>query len=138
MQTQIRWAGHLIRMPDHRLPMILLYGELEKDKRSQCGQKKRYKDSLKTSLKAFEIDQDTWEELAQNRSTWRSTVKKSASSCEKRRNAAAQQRRVARKSRIGQNPSTVIIPCPYCSRTFTARIGLISHLRTIRHGHNSN
>ena len=69
MQTQIRWAGHLVRMPDHRLPKILLYGELEKGKRSQGGQKKCYKDQLKTSLKAFEIDQDTWEELAQNRST---------------------------------------------------------------------
>ena len=100
MQTQIRWAGHLVCMPDHRLPKILLYGELEKGKRSQGGQKKRYKDLLKTSLKAFEIDQNTWEKLVQNRSTWRSTVKKSASSCEKRRNAATQQRRVDRKSRI--------------------------------------
>ena len=76
MQTQIRWAGHLVRMPDYRLPKILLYGELEKGKRSQGGQKKRYKDSLKTSLKAFEIDQDTWEEFAQNRSTWRLQLKR--------------------------------------------------------------
>ena len=38
MQTQIHWAGHLVRMPDHRLPKILLYGELEKGKRSQGGQ----------------------------------------------------------------------------------------------------
>jgi hypothetical protein len=130
MQSQIRWAGHVVRMPDNRLPKILLYGEMRIGTRSQGGQKKRYKDSLKTSLKAFDINHTTWEDAAQDRATWRSIVKKGATTCEGMRNAAAQQRRLARKTRTDQTPSTVALPCPKCARTFSANIGLISHLRT--------
>ena len=53
--TQLRWTGHVIRMPDERLPKKVFYGELQEGKRSQGGQKKRYKDTLKASLKDFDI-----------------------------------------------------------------------------------
>ena len=53
--AQLRWTGHVIRMPDARLPKKVFYGELQEGKRSQGGQKKRYKDTLKASLKDFEI-----------------------------------------------------------------------------------
>ena len=42
--AQLRWTGHVTRMPDERLPKKILYGELQEGKRSQGGQKKRYKD----------------------------------------------------------------------------------------------
>ena len=67
MQSQLRWAGHVARMPDHRLPKNLLFGELQHGKRSQGGQKKRPKDTLKAALKAFSISHATWEETAQDR-----------------------------------------------------------------------
>ena len=54
--AQLRWTGHVIRMPDERLPKKVFYGELQEGKRSQGGQKKRYKDTLKASLKDF----DNW------------------------------------------------------------------------------
>ena len=69
MKTQIRWAGHVVRMPGHRLPRLLLYCQIKEGKHSQGGQKKRYKDKRKISLKAFCIKQDTWEDTARNRST---------------------------------------------------------------------
>ena len=47
MQSQLCWAGHVARMPYHRLPKRLFYGELQQGKRSHEGQKKRFKDTLK-------------------------------------------------------------------------------------------
>ena len=64
MQSQLCWAGHVAHMPDHRLPKRLFYGELQQGKRSHGGQKKRFKDTLKTSLKAFAITPDSWEQTA--------------------------------------------------------------------------
>ena len=46
-KAQVRWAGHVTRMPDDRLPKQHLYGELCYGKRSVGGQKKRFKVILK-------------------------------------------------------------------------------------------
>ena len=53
--AQLRWIDHVTRMPDERLPKKILNGELQIGKRSHGGQKKRYKDTLKASLKDFSI-----------------------------------------------------------------------------------
>ena len=74
MQSQVRWAGHVARMSNVRLPKKLLFGELQQGKRSQGGQKKRFKDTLKASLKAFNISHNTWEQSAQHRAAWQSAV----------------------------------------------------------------
>ena len=42
-------------MPDKQHPKKVFYGELKEGKRSQGGQKKRYEDTLKDSLKDFDI-----------------------------------------------------------------------------------
>ena len=54
--AQLRWTGHDIRVPDERLPktvFLVIYGELQEGKRSQCGQKKCYKDTLKRLFYGF-------------------------------------------------------------------------------------
>ena len=56
--AQLRWTGHVTRMPDERLPKKILYGEHQVGKRTHGGQKKRYKDTLKVSLKDFNIPTD--------------------------------------------------------------------------------
>ncbi|PIK58516.1 hypothetical protein BSL78_04540 [Apostichopus japonicus] len=48
--SKLRWAGHVRRMPEHRLPKMVFYGELSEGKRQQGSQILRYKDTLKRSL----------------------------------------------------------------------------------------
>ena len=84
--AQLRWAGHVIRMSDARLPKKAFYGELQEGKRSQGHQKKRYKDTLKASLKDFGIPIGSWEQTAQERSKWRCLVNKGAALYEKKEN----------------------------------------------------
>ena len=58
--AHLRWTRHVIRMSDERLPKKVFYGELQEGKRSQGGQKKRYKDTIKASLKDFDIPMGFW------------------------------------------------------------------------------
>ena len=81
--AQLRWTSHVIRMPDERLPKKVFYGELQKGTRSQGGQKKRYKDTIKATLKDFDIQIGSWEHTAQERSKWRGLINKGAAVYEK-------------------------------------------------------
>ena len=130
-RSQLRWAGHVHRMDDDRIPKKLLYGELAEGKRSHGGQKKRYKDTLNTTLKDCKIDPCKWEETALDRSAWRQQTKTGVTQFEADRITEQKRKREVRKSSSASiDPSDAHLPCPHCSRLFRAKIGLISHLRT--------
>nr|VZI49419.1 unnamed protein product [Spirometra erinaceieuropaei] len=131
-QIQLRWSGHLVRMDDERLPKRLFYGDVATGSRRQGGQIRRYKDTLKSSLKCLQINPTNWEELALDRPAWRRTVKTGAAIYEANRITAAKAKREARKSQLRpvSNAAAQPLPtCPRCQRTFRARIGLVGHLR---------
>ena len=68
-------------LPDEQLPKrvsLVTYGEIQEGKRSQGGQKKRYKNTFKASLKDFDIPMGSWEHTAQERSKWRGLINKGA------------------------------------------------------------
>ncbi|VDL94701.1 unnamed protein product [Schistocephalus solidus] len=58
-QVQLRWSGHLVIMDDKRLLKRLFYGDFATVTRQQGGQKRRYKDRLKKSLKQLQINPAT-------------------------------------------------------------------------------
>ena len=120
-------------MSDDRIPKQLFYGELAQGKRRVGGQRKRFKDSLKVSLKDFSIDTESWESLASNRPAWRSLISVGAQKAEEWRSRLAEQKRQTRKARAASTTTTAPTHfCPTCGRGFLARIGLTSHLRTHR------
>ena len=130
-RAQLRWAGHIVRMQDTRLPKRLLYGELVHGIRSRGRPKLRFKDTLKASLKNFGIDVKKWEALTHDRSSWRSCVGEGAASYEQSRISGAQKKRELRKSRGNSEVhNSAEHMCLICGRAFRARIGLISHSRT--------
>ena len=114
--AQLRWTGHVIRMPDERLPKKVFYGELQEGKRSQGGQKKRYKDTLKASLKDFDIPIGSWEQTAQERSKWRGLINKGAALHEKKRICEAERKRRERKANTNGPPAdSMTLTCSTCN-----------------------
>ncbi len=71
-RRQLRWVGHVIRMPSLRLPQQVLYGQIYAANRWPGGQKRRYKDHLKGNLKSCGINPGVLETTAANRQAWSS------------------------------------------------------------------
>ena len=132
MIRQLRWAGHVSRMDDSRMPKAVFYSELCQGKRDRGAPRKRYKDQLKRQLNQADINPSEWEQLAENRSEWRATIKSSSGNFEKDRRAAAAEKRQRRKASASQPPSDTTHVCPQCARVCKSRIGLFSHLRACR------
>nr|VZI01102.1 unnamed protein product [Spirometra erinaceieuropaei] len=99
-------------MDDERLPKRLFYGDVATGSRRQGGQIRRYKDTLKSSLKRLQINPTNWEELALDRPTWRRTVKTGAAIYEANRIAAAKAKREARKSQLRPHPVFLLSLAP--------------------------
>ena len=132
LNRQLRWLGHVIRMPHNRLPHHVLYGQLQLGRRSVGGQNKRFKDHIKSILKRCNIPISRLETLASERTTWRSTCAFGLSYFDDEYDRAAALRRSRRHQHA---PVLCPIPdsvyqCPLCGRQCYSRIGLLSHSKT--------
>ena len=134
-QRRLRWLGHVHRMEDGRIPKDILYGELAAGKRNIGRPQLRFKDVCKRDMKALDIDTDSWEVLASDRSDWRSTLHTQLQAGEEKLTAAAAEKRARRKnSSAGRQTTThtntpTTYTCNTCGRHCRSHIGLVSHRR---------
>ena len=74
-QRRQRWLGHVRRMDDGRIPKYILYGELALRRKTTGRPHLRYKDVCERDMKTVYIDTMSWEDLAADRTKWRSALK---------------------------------------------------------------
>ena len=130
-QHQLRWLGHVIRMPEERLPRKVLYGQLHLGQRLAGGPKKRYKDQLKTAMKKCGLNPTQLEDTAAQRSIWRQLLHQGVRKLEEDRGDRRTKKRQRRhEARPTTTPPVSAHVCPVCGRTCGSRIGLHSHMRT--------
>ena len=88
--SRLRYAGHVLRMDNTRLPKILLNGEINNGRRKIGRPQQNFRSSLKEDLKLFKIWNESSEfgstqlpELARDRDKWRKLIHKGAENFQK-------------------------------------------------------
>ena len=127
MKNQMRWAGHLVRMEDTRLPKQLFFGELRDGSRAQHKPKKRFRDSVNINLKRMQVPLKSFEAECADRGKWRKSVYLGAKRLEEGTVAQAKLRRACRKHEAV--PATQWI-CDVCGRVLLSKAGLVNHLKS--------
>ena len=132
MKIQMRWAGHLVRMDDKRIPKQLFYGELAIGKRPQHKPSKRFKDVVKGNLKLLEVDISHWEELAVDRDIWRKEMVDRCRNFENRRIEHAKLKRALRKQDGSAVPADIQqeLKCTECGRLLLSKAGFVNHVKS--------
>ena len=127
LHRQLRWLGHVIRMPHSRLPLCVLYGQLRLGRRSVGGQKKCFVEKL--ILKKCNIPFSRLETLASKTATWRSTCVLECHTLTMNTIVLQLSDAVADISMLqcsAHFPDSDY-QCPLCGRQCYSRIGLLSH-----------
>ena len=71
MQKRLRWLGHIKRMDDSRIPKTVIYSETRDGSRKLGRPLLRYSDNSERGMTFFDMNIETWEECALQRSLWR-------------------------------------------------------------------
>ena len=131
ISIQMRWAGHVVRMDDDRIPKQLFYGELKSGKRPQHKPRKRFKDSIKNNLKQLQLDVNNWEEIAKDRCKWRSYTREACKALEAKNIAHNKLKRDLRKG-VHTNLDVNITrwECETCGRILLSKAGFVNHRKS--------
>jgi len=135
LRRQLRWLDHVIRIPGNRLPRRLLHSELSCGRRSLGGQKKRFKDHIKSSLSKCGIPVDRLEELARDREEWRAICHRALATFEQQHmdvTVAKLERRHQQRNQTHPMTTRQVSACTVCGRVCVSAFGLRSHMRRHR------
>ena len=129
LKAQLRWVGHIMRMPDSRILKQVFLGQLASGKRLQCGPVLRFKDAVKVNLKQCGlcgIDPSALGDDTQDRSAWRTLCHEAVTQFEDSRVETLAHKRAVRK---GAQPRSNLSAwsCDSCPRICSSRIGLHAH-----------
>ena len=128
MKSQLRWAGHVVRMDNDRLPKVMLYGQLEKYQRPMGRPLLRFKDKLKANISSLQLEK-RWESLCLERTEWRSSCHKGISRFEKERLQQMVTDRRNRKVAPEQSSVGTTFVCQTCGQRCKSKAGLSAHMR---------
>ena len=136
MKNQMRWAGHLIRMDDSRLPKQLFFGELSVGKRPPVGPRKRFRDQVKSNLKRMKVSTESWEQTCtDDRDTWRHSIIQGVKTFEAENTARAELRRACKNfEAVADTPWS----CEVCGRALLSKAGLVNHMKSHQPGQTSS
>ena len=80
IHRNLRWAGHLIRLDNTRLPKQILHSQHKEGHRSIGRPKLRFKDTIKRNLARKGIPPGSWDKKANDRTLWRELIRRKSSS----------------------------------------------------------
>ena len=132
LRRQLRWLGHVIRMPGNRLPRRLVYSELSCGRRLVGDQKKHFKDHIKSSLSKCGIPFDRLEEMVGDREEWRAVCDQGLATLAQQHIDVAVAKRARRHQQRNQPPLMTTrqgSACAVCGRVCASAFGLRSHMR---------
>ena len=119
MNNRLRWLGHVMRMPDERMPKRMMFGKLQ-TARPAGGTKQRWKDCVQHDLRFMGLEAG-WSDLTQQRDKWHSMTREAVTKGEKEKNAKEEADYVQKKAGIG-------VKCPHCGVPLKNEKGLKSHI----------
>ena len=128
MRSQLRWAGHVVRMDDKRLPKILLYGQLT-NTRPMGRPLLRYKDKLKANVNKLKLGDKQWEKTALQRSEWRTSCYQGIAKFSDDRMKMMVEDRNNRKASPSRSTLGTDFACSICNKRCKSNAGLTSHMR---------
>ena len=125
---RLRWLGHVARMEDGRIPKDILYGQIPVGSRHVGRPMLRFTDVCKRDLMAAEIEVNTWESAAADRTSWRRRIRAGTIISDSNRFDNWKQKKDKQNERKHLNLSSNY-KCRKCNRDCHSRIGLHSHNR---------
>ena len=120
MLNRMRWLGYIARMPEHRIPKQILFGQLPKA-RSFHGVKMRWKDRVVKDMTSLNIG-STWYCKAQDRKKWYDAYYAGMCKTIEQRSCKEKAQRQAKRqaSLQASAPNVIATPftCEQCQRRF--------------------